>query len=562
LALVLTGLLLFPSAGQDDTHITCWPAYTLSHYGQILNYNGQRVEQSSSLLQVLLLAALHVATGMNVVTLAKLASIAAGVASVVTLSTLVARVTTRAAGLWAASIATLSTPVVYWSFSGMETSLVSLAGLCLVLTAADYLSQHPRASAMKVAAALAAFAAVRPEAPLLMAATAGAAFAVGAAASALRITSPEEWRCIRSRGVTLAILAAAVCAVLFAFRRFYFGDFWPQPVAAKFSGVSWRNLIIGLHYVKGHAWNPSPATALVSTALAVSLVATLAGQLRARTLNPYVLLSALFACGSLAFVVTSGGDWMPGGRFLAHFLPVAIAFVPFAVQATTSRRWALPMTAIVLMALEGAAMGAFARSASPSFPLWARLADSSRETSTAFSWFERHSRINVRDMTLIAALDDVIARIGGSDLQPVVVMSGQMGMVSYHIAVRHFGRVRFLDRHGLIERSLTDCVAARSLPRDTGGLVISVRDYLNRLDELRQDCQLPEPDVVFDIGRWSSSPGAAGDYDAVYEQRGIISVAGTRLIGGQVVADAFIAVKRGRLAARPPSGDERPDVSR
>ena len=59
LALVLAGLLLFPSAGQDDTHITCWPAYTLSHFGQILNYNGQRVEQSSSLLQVLLLAVLH-----------------------------------------------------------------------------------------------------------------------------------------------------------------------------------------------------------------------------------------------------------------------------------------------------------------------------------------------------------------------------------------------------------------------------------------------------------------------------------------------------------------------
>ena len=444
----------------------------------------------------------------------------------------------------------------------METSLVSLAGLCLVLTAADYLSQHPRASAVKLAAALAAFAAVRPEAPLLVAATVGAAFAVGAAASALRITSPEEWGRIRSRGVTLAILAAAVCAALFAFRRFYFGDFWPQPVAAKFSGVSWRSIVIGLHYVKGHAWNLSPATALVSIALATSLVATLAGQVRARSLNPYVLLSALFACGSLAFVVTASGDWMPGGRFLAHFLPVAIAFVPFAVQATTSRRWALPLTAVVLMALEGAAMVAFARSASTSLPLWARLAASSRETSAAFSWFEWHSRINVRDMTLIAALDDVIARAGGSDRQPVVVMSGQMGMVSYHIAMRHFGRVRFIDRHGLVERSLTDCVATRSLPRDTGGLVISVGDYLNSVDELRQGCHLPEPDVVFDIGRWSSSRVAAGDYDAVYEQSGTISAAGTRLAGGQVLADAFIAVKRGRFASRPRSGDERPDVSR
>src|SRR4030095_14488111 len=71
--------------------------YTLSHYGQMLNYNGERVEQSSSLFQVVLLAALHAVTGLNLLTLAKVASIGAGIASLVALSTLVARVATRAA---------------------------------------------------------------------------------------------------------------------------------------------------------------------------------------------------------------------------------------------------------------------------------------------------------------------------------------------------------------------------------------------------------------------------------------------------------------------------------
>ena len=49
-------ILLFPSAGRDDTYITLWPAHTLAEHGEILNYNGERVEQSSTLLMVLLLA--------------------------------------------------------------------------------------------------------------------------------------------------------------------------------------------------------------------------------------------------------------------------------------------------------------------------------------------------------------------------------------------------------------------------------------------------------------------------------------------------------------------------
>src|SRR5258707_12063408 len=131
--LVVTGCLLFPSAGHDDTHITCWPAYTLSHFGQILNYNGDRVEQSSSLLQVLLLATLGKLTSLDLLTLAKLSSIAFGIAILLVLFILVTRVPSRAAGFCAAMIAAASTPIVYWSFSGLESTLVSFTGLYLIL---------------------------------------------------------------------------------------------------------------------------------------------------------------------------------------------------------------------------------------------------------------------------------------------------------------------------------------------------------------------------------------------------------------------------------------------
>lgn len=547
-ALLIIGVLLFPSAGQDDTHITCWPAYTLSHYGQMLNYNGQRVEQSSSLLQVILLAALHALTGMNLLTLAKVTSISAGIASLVALSILVSRVTTRTAGIWAASMAAVSTPIVYWSFSGMETTIAAVAGLILIITAADYLSAHQRASMWKLCAALASFVMVRPEAPVLMTAVLGAVLLTPVAGKRINVSCP--WSAAgRVRPLSVLIVGTIICMALFAFRWVYFGALWPQPVAAKFSSLSWSNIVIGLHYVKGHAWNIGAPTAIVTTTLAISLLVTLAQQLRGGMLNAYVWLSALFACGSLAFVIASSGDWMPTGRFLAHFLPVAIAFIPFAVSGTESGRRTLPLIALVVISLELFSTVTFARTGSTSFPLWARVAEPQSNQDPQFSWFERHSRINVRDIAVIGALDIVITRLAAEKRAPVVAMSGQMGMVPYHIALRHFGRIRFVDRHGLVERSLTDCGSTRDGPRDTGGLVMTSAQYLDALEQQQPGCQLSRPDTIFDIGASSRSGVAAYGYEDVFRQSGPIDAVGTRLRGGRVLADAFIAVDSQRYPA-------------
>src|ERR1041385_1784086 len=47
------GFTLFRSTGQDDCYLSYWPAHTLATFGRIVNYNGEAVEQSSSLLWVL-----------------------------------------------------------------------------------------------------------------------------------------------------------------------------------------------------------------------------------------------------------------------------------------------------------------------------------------------------------------------------------------------------------------------------------------------------------------------------------------------------------------------------
>ena len=550
LVLVLLGGLLFPSAGHDDTHITCWPAYTLSHFGQILNYNGDRVEQSSSLLQVLVLAALNKLTDVDLLTLAKLSSIAFGAASVLLLFILVTRLTDRAAAFCAAMLAATSTPIAYWAFSGMETALVSFTGLWLIVTAADYLTGRPGASVWKPALAVSAFALVRPEAPLLIVCLLASALAVAHLHGMYTRGDTVRRKAIGQRETLLLALAALVCASLFAFRWMYFGALVPQPATAKFPSFSIHKVVEGLHYFKRHAWNDGPATATVTVAIVLSVCVAALSQLRARTLNVYGVLSLLFVVGYVCCVVVSGGDWMEGGRFLAHFLPVAIGFIPLAVEAVSRHRWAMPVITAVLVTLQGTTVVTFTKNSSPSLPLWADVGTAVGDVRGRYSWFERHNRINVRDMQMIDQLDDVITQISSRTPGPLVVFSGQMGIVPYRVALRHFGRVRFQDRFGLIERTLTDCAITRSAPRDTGGLIVSFEEYFAKLSELEQSCRITRPDLIYSLGDFTSA--AAYGYRKIYSQHGKVTTIGTRLAGAPVIADAFFAVDTGMLQSSGP----------
>jgi hypothetical protein len=90
--LLVTGGQLFPSAGRDDSHITYWAAHALSSFGEILNFNGDRFEQSSSLLHVLLLAAIYAVSGFDLVTVGRVFSVLCGVATLLAVSRLGERI--------------------------------------------------------------------------------------------------------------------------------------------------------------------------------------------------------------------------------------------------------------------------------------------------------------------------------------------------------------------------------------------------------------------------------------------------------------------------------------
>ena len=104
LLFLIVGLVLFPSAGRDDSYITFWPAETLAERGSIENYNGAAVEQSSSLAFVALIAAVVRTTGLPVVVAAWLLGITAGLAAIALCRALGERVR-PGIGSWAGWIA-------------------------------------------------------------------------------------------------------------------------------------------------------------------------------------------------------------------------------------------------------------------------------------------------------------------------------------------------------------------------------------------------------------------------------------------------------------------------
>jgi hypothetical protein len=245
---LVAGFRLFVSTGRDDAHITYWPAYALARFGEIVNYNGERVEQSSSLLHVLLLALFRKLTGVEVATLGKLSSILAGVGTLLLAYVLIRKMADRATAFAGSMLVAACGYFLYWSYGGLETTLVCCAGMWLILEVGSYLTSGGTASRVRVTAPMVVFALVRPESPLVLIGL----LVMTVLISWIMRTGPAtiDVRTLRLRALKLLGIAATICTLLVALRLLYFGRAFPQPVTAKHVTLSSRTLLEGLAYLK------------------------------------------------------------------------------------------------------------------------------------------------------------------------------------------------------------------------------------------------------------------------------------------------------------------------
>jgi hypothetical protein len=549
LVLVVVGLTLFPASGRDDIYITYWAAHTLSEYGQILNYEGLRVEQSSSLLHVLLLSALHLSTHVDVPWLGRAASIGAGAAAVVATGVLGRRICDTV-GLLAPWLAATAPFFAYWTFSGLETSLFALSLLLLALTwsrvlADDADSYHGLWAAF---AATGAVVLCRPESPFVVG-------CVLVGLTALEASSRVIGGAKRHLGYRkLSILAAmtvAWSAAIFGFRQLYFERWFPQPVLAKSSGFSMSSMTEGWSYVLEN-WSTHGT---IWTTVGILLVAALFFELgRLFTEDdgrPARACTAMIVAVYLCFIIASGGDWMEGGRFFAPIAPLVSILLIAAIDALFDSRRVVVVLACAFVLAQTVSGLEIVTSESTSYPVWERSTVTKRALISGsdfeFDWFEVRNRVHERDMPTIVALDRVVMELKEADGPRLTLLSGQMGMVAYYTAKRHFGDLRFIDRRGLTSRHFTECRVTRELPRSPLGIgVDDYSHYLERAAEIEAACGLEPPDIITDL---SFRPLASTwpSYELVYRQTGDLSRPYGFLQGGRVLAGQYIAVHRDRV---------------
>lgn len=575
LLLVAGGLLFFGSAGLDDNYITYGAAHMLAHHGDILNYNGERIEQSSSLLHVLVLALLAFLSGGHVSLPGYLLVIFCGMACVF-LAQRLAALLAPVLAFPSALLTSVSSCIVYWSFGGLETTLTAC---CLVWVVLELLHLFGRGYSLQqffwLVFALFSFLLVRPEHVFVLLLT--LALLSGYSLLEYRTSGFHACRSLWKDILVLSGITGGLTLLLLLFRAGYFGSLFPQPVVAKASdGIHWHKIAAGWNYLltsfregfllpvgvlalgnsimvlagKRGGWFLHPAQRLPQQTHSV---------LPADSLRPAPrLIIVLFALASSSFIVVAGGDWMGGGRFVAHMLPLVIVlaldglyamiqhlatrrerFAQQDEQNWQNRRMRLFRLAVgAIFAVQVFGMAHFAREKSMGMPLWESFGQEVPFATDEFSWFETTNRIHQRDIPTIHRLQEVIERIRAEEpSRPLVILSFQMGMVPYEITTR-FEDITFLDIKGLVEPRFTTCPLTERFPSTQLGLELDPRYYLRHQSLIAEECGIVEPDILFFLTKNKFLEAVLDNgYVLVYRQYGTSrSTYGRSLMMGQYIA--------------------------
>jgi hypothetical protein len=583
--LVFIGYLFFPSAGRDDAHITYWAAYSLSHFGEVLNYNGDRVEQSSSLLQVVLLAVIGFITKIDIVSLGKYSSILFSIASLIAVYILAKKIEPKAAFLSAVLTGT-SAYFAYWSFGGLETTLAAFASLLLILAYGAYLNKQENYSTglVWVTASTFIFALARPEMPVVL-----VCIVLGAILTVFILDKFNSANHAQRRNFLFHLLiilgiSLVIISLIIGFRIWYFDSPLPQPVIVKSKELSFNILRFGFIYLKQQI-TFDLYTQIMSIFTLFSIGYVIWSQLKKEEINPYILLSVLFLAAYTLFILFSGGDWMEGARFVVPLLPVAVMFPALVLGRLLNHRaelvlyklkldasnteqseepsigdgnlrslYSLGITSylniidlvlfIVITTLIGIQLAAvvdFTAKRSISLPAWSGVELRDEFMSFPVSRFELMNRLNIRDIPIIHHLDIILGRLYLAKGNKVYIMTGQMGMVPYHIFQEHFGRVHVIDFYGLTDRTFTNCEVTSGVNKGSVGLIIGYGFYFHNRESIEDICRIARPDIIFDIRLRDAKVVDQNGYTVMYSQRAELNN-GVEWLEA-TIGDTFIAVR-------------------
>lgn len=374
------------ATGIDDAHISFFAAHTLASAGEILNYNGERVEQSSSLLHVLLTALLSRITQANTVTCGYLIPLLSGWLCLPVLWRY-----TKQEQLGPAVLLCATPALVYWTYAGLETALFALLLLwhihCLASQKTRWFTLIASGAALQM---------TRPELPLFVPVLTLVFSLLCRATGSLSYVA-----------ISRCLLSIAIALCIFAWRKLYFGDLFPQPVVAKTAGITLTTLKAGVIYV-GQVFT-HPASAVMAACSTAATLHPLWRGIRSQE-STFVTASALTCIGYVLLVVLIGGDWMPNQRFFAPLVPLQ------ALLVTRSLTLLLPTNIALLAVLTLAVINCtnntqLAKIHSP-------LRDEAPLANQQYSYFELHSPDNRANLPTLDALIPWISKIQAQKNSP------------------------------------------------------------------------------------------------------------------------------------------------
>ncbi len=525
--LVMAGLLLLGPGGRDDTYKTLWPAEALAKTGSIVNYNGDAIEQSSSLLHVLLLGGLEAISGESIAELNLGFLIFCGLAGIF-LSLWVARLVgiplhwsmgmaLGGHGLWA-----------YWTMGGLDAVL---AADCWLLFLGSFLVATNSGRWWLCLPTAVLLVLARPEHGLVAIGALGLSLGLQ-----LVLKSPADERPERKQLLYAILVVATALAALIAWRIWHGGYWLPQSARAKTDGFSWEKARHGLGYLWLETYRHLE---LIPLWLGLLLGCGRMVLRRQASLGGSLLLSIILV--GLTFVVMSGGDWMENGRFIVPMLPL-LTLNFYLEMGQIVEKWRLPIQIGYLAACIGGLLWVAMHFNLGYSPLHS---PNPNRIPAQLSFAERNNKVHLRDAYPLAALLQEHDRIYQRKGAKVNILSQQAGFMLYHLAHRRFGEFRFVDLVGLCTSDFTECSVTQGRGRMRGGLNMDLVYLFDDLERIQKECGFARPDIVFGLDDATMQLGKSLEqhgYEIVAWQMGDMPSGGSLFPGMQVEAYEFVAI--------------------
>ena len=537
LLILALGFFVYGATGHDDAHINFWAAWTLLQHGEILNYNGERIEQTTSLLLDLFTVFYHLVFDLDIITAGFMVDVTASIACCWLLIKL-ARTTCPSMTAWPVLLLLSCSSFLLWTYGGMGATLAAftvLSGMTIwwLWIESPLIKIYLLILLLFVTIALTL---VRPEMPLI---TIAVAFCIG---FFHRSDKARFKRCLQ-----LLLMCMLAAITLFSWQKWYFDSWLPLPVTAKQSGAFLMRIKAGSYYLLFNGLlNPIGILALLSIPL-------LWWQQRKHddtgkiVRSNLLALLATFTMVYVGFIWTAGGDWMQAGRFLVPILPAATLLLA-AAASSLPWRWLMHILLGALCIFQLSMQYISVAQLSHGIPVWAQYRIAKQHKN--YSVFEQLNQEHLRDMASIDHLAEIIPPLHEKLGRPIELISGQAGMVFYYTAQRFGNNVHFRDLRGLVEGSLTNCPAINTVKRGQQGLFWGYSEFFALLPTLQQECGITAPDIIYDINDMSQKMGRTLEplgYTMIHQESGFPVENNTSLPYNQLLAPNMIFVRNDLL---------------